>query len=533
MSILSLLVFLPLLGALLLLLFPKERPDLYKAFSLGVLLVEFAISVPLYFQYKAAGFEGFIAEESLTWIPQWGVGYTVGVDGISLVLVLLTTFLGPVVALGAFSAITKRHREFWFHILLLHTAMIGTFVATNLLLFFVFWELMLVPMFFLIGIWGGEQRIMATVKFFIYTAVGSLLMLVGIAYLGAEHAVQTGAWSFAFTDLMGLSLVTSMQLLLFGAFALAFAIKVPMWPVHTWLPDAHTEAPTAGSVILAGVLLKMGVYGFVRLAMPLFPDAVHAATPLFIVLAVIGIVYGALVAMVQPDMKRLVAFSSVSHLGFCMLGLFALNQQGMAGGILQGLNHGISTGALFLLVGVVYERTHNRAIAHYGGIAKLTPIYATIFLIVTLSSVGLPGTNGFVGEFLILLGAFRHGYGTWAAGGSFWNLAVVGIACTGVIFGAVYMLWLVQRVFFGPVTNPSLAEKDGHGLTDLTPREVLVFAPILLAIFWVGFYPKTLLDPLEKPVAALVQRVQDDHSNPSTLAVLDDAQAHEGREVHH
>jgi NADH-quinone oxidoreductase subunit M len=517
MPSLSLITALPLIGAVALLLLPKERPDLYKLFSLGVLTLTFVLSVPLYLKYQAAGFEGFILEESWAWIAAWDLDYQVSMDGISLVMVLLTTFMGPITALGAFTAIEKRHREFWFHILLLHTAMIGTFVAANLVVFFIYWELMLVPMYFLIGIWGGEKRRMATIKFFIFTAVGSLLMLVGIAWLGAEHAEQTGRWSFVFTDLLALELPDQAQYWLFGAFALAFAIKVPMWPVHTWLPDAHTEAPTAGSVILAGVLLKMGTYGFVRLALPLFPKAVLMAAPLFIVLSVIGIVYGALVAMVQPDVKRLVAYSSVSHLGFCMLGLFALNMQGIQGSVLQGINHGISTGALFLLVGVIYERTHTRLISDYGGIAKLMPVYATIFLVVTMSSVGLPGTNGFVGEFLILLGAFRHAFGLWQAGGSVLHMLIVAVAASGVIFGAVYMLWMVQRVFFGPVTNEAYKNPETNPLTDLSRREVAVFVPLLVMIFWIGFFPKTFLAPLEQPVRVLVERIEDGHSDPAPL----------------
>ena len=539
MPYLTILLVAPVIAALGLIFLPKDKPELYKMWALVWQLGLFVASVPLYFQYQAAGFEGFILSESVAWIPTWNVNYELSLDGISLVMVLLTTFLGPIVALGAWSAVEKRHKEFWFHVLILQAAMLGTFLAADLVLFFVFWEAMLVPMYFLIGVWGGAKRKMATIKFFIFTAVGSLLMMIGVAWLGVFHQGETGQLSFAYADLLQLHIPATAQYWLFGAFALAFAIKVPMWPVHTWLPDAHTEAPTTGSVILAGVLLKMGTYGFVRLAMPLFPDAVFMAAPLMILLAVIGIVYGALVAMVQPDIKRLVAYSSVSHLGYCMLGLFALNLQGVQGSILQGLNHGISTGALFLLVGMVYERTHTREISDYGGLAKLMPIYATAFLVVTMSSIGLPGTNGFVGEFLILLGGFRNAFGIWQAGGSIMHLLLIAVAASGVIFGAVYMLWMVQRVFFGPVSKQKkVTQPHNEPIKDLNKREMLVIAPLIIMIFWIGIFPKTFLAPIEKPVTQMLDHITEraEHeyrSDPAQIVNMAKAKAHKAAGAEH
>ena len=375
--------------------------------------------------------------------------------------------------------------------LVLETAMLGTFVALDLFLFYVFWEIMLIPMYLIIGVWGGERRIYAAIKFFLYTAVGSLLMLVCIIGLIYFHKQQTGVLTFNLLDLYGTSLSSTYELLFFASFAFAFAIKVPMFPLHTWLPDAHVEAPTAGSVILAGILLKMGTYGFIRFAMPLFPEGCAFFTPALITLSVIGIIYGALVAMVQPDIKKLVAYSSVSHLGYCMLGLFVLTRQGVEGSVLQMLNHGISTGALFLLVGVVYERRHTRLIKEYGGIAKIMPAYATIFLIITLSSIGVPSTNGFIGEFLILLGTFKV------------NKIAAVLAASGVVLGAVYMLWMFQRVFYGKVTNPK-----NLNIPDLNLRELAYLVPLVVFVFWVGLFPNFFLNKMHKSVDHFIGQVQ-------------------------
>jgi NADH-quinone oxidoreductase subunit M len=494
LPILSIVIFLPLAGALLLLLIPASRPELVKRAAFGVAFAGFVVSLPLVGYSVAKGGVGF--GERVDWVPDLGISWHLGIDGISLWLVMLTTFLGPIVVLGAWQAVEQRHKEFFFWVLALQTFMIGTFCAQNLAVFYVFWELMLVPMFFLIGIWGGSERHYATVKFVLYTVAGSMLMLAAIFYIYWLHHVQFGSWSLEFRDLYKLSMGLNVQGWLLLAFGLAFAIKVPMWPLHTWLPDAHVQAPTAGSVILAGVLLKMGTYGFLRLGMPLFPGAVEEWGWIVMLLAVIGIVYGALVAMVQPDMKKLVAYSSVSHMGYIMLGVFALNEQGVEGGILQMLNHGISTGALFLLVGIIYERTHTRRIWDYGGLAKVMPIYAAIFVVVALSSAGLPGTNGFVGEFLTLLGAFRWGH-VAHEGGLHWLLSYgfVIVAATGLVLGAVYLLWMIERVFFGPVL-----QKRHLSLPDMSKRELAVFAPLLVMIFWMGLYPKPFIDKMSPTV---------------------------------
>jgi NADH-quinone oxidoreductase subunit M len=498
---LSWLVFFPLGSAVLLLLLPRESGRLVRTWAATAAVAELLFSLPLWWRL-VPGAPGWQFAEQHDWLPFLGAHYHLGVDGISMVLVLLTTTLTAIAVIGAFRAVEDRAREFYALLLALESGMLGTFLSLDLLLFYVFWEAMLIPMYLLIGVWGGPRRIYAAIKFFLYTMAGSVLMLVAILWLYFHHRAVTGVATFELDAFYALPLAPAQQLWLFLAFALAFAIKVPMFPFHTWLPDAHVEAPTAGSVILAAVLLKMGTYGFLRFAIPLFPQASATLTPWIVTLAIIGILYGALVAMVQPDLKKLVAYSSVSHLGFCMLGLYAMNAQGFSGAMLQMINHGISTGALFMLVGIVYERRHTRLIADFGGLWKPLPVYAAIFLVVTLSSIGLPGTNGFVGEFLVLLGAYRA-QPLWAI-----------VAALGVILSAVYMLWMFQRVMFGPVTHA-----ENETLTDLSGRERLVLAPILVLIFWLGFAPQPLLDRVQPALdrtlalantrAALIQRIED------------------------
>jgi NADH-quinone oxidoreductase subunit M len=481
--ILSLLIFFPLLGAIVLLFMKKENLDAFRWVTLIFSLVEFIFSLPLFFAFdsKTAAMQ-FV--EDWWWVQSYGISYKLGIDGISLLLVLLTTFLTVLCILCSWRAITFRVKEYMISFLFLETGMVGALVALDLILFYVFWEVMLIPMYLLIGVWGDpKRRIYAAVKFFLFTMAGSVLMLVAILVLHFLNQRATGVSTFDVLELYKLGLPVGTQYWLFAAFALAFAIKVPMFPFHTWLPDAHTEAPTAGSVILAGVLLKMGTYGFIRFAIPLFPKAAFDLLPLVSVLALIGIIYGALVSMMQPDLKRLVAFSSVSHLGYVMLGMFALNMQGVEGSIYQMLNHGISTGSLFLLVGMVYERRHTRMIADFGGLSKVMPIYAAFFMIVTLSSIGLPGTNGFVGEFLILLGAFQS------------NVVYGVLAATGVILGAAYMLWMFQRVMFGKITRP-----ENEKLKDLNAREITILVPMVIMIFLMGIYPKLFFSKMDVTV---------------------------------
>ncbi|MBD3169626.1 MAG: NADH-quinone oxidoreductase subunit M [candidate division Zixibacteria bacterium] len=487
--ILSLITYLPLLGVLLILLIDKENIGTIRMVALLIAVLNFIISLPLFFLHDVSTHH-FQFVEMLNWIPALGVSYYFGIDGISMLMVILTTFLTPLAIWSSFSAITERVKGYMISFLLLETGMLGVFVSLDLVLFFIFWEAMLFPMYFIIGIWGGPRRIYATVKFVLFTMAGSALMLVAILFLYFLNYYYTGVYTFNLQELGNFPIAPNIQLWLFAAFALAFAIKVPMFPFHTWLPDAHVEAPTAGSVILAAVLLKMGTYGFLRFCLPLFPHAVYEFMPAISILAIIGIIYGAMVAMVQKDVKSLVAYSSVSHLGFVMLGIFALNVQGLEGGILQMINHGISTGALFLLVGMLYERRHTRLIADFGGLSKVVPVFAVAFMIITLSSIGLPGTNGFVGEFLILLGTFKT------------NATYAVLAATGVILAAIYMLWMFQRVMFGEVTK-----EENKKLTDLNLREKLILLPLILLVFYIGFYPKPLLVRMEASVEHLLDTV--------------------------
>jgi NADH-quinone oxidoreductase subunit M len=489
MNILSTITFLPIIGVILLIFLNKDNPRLLKGVTFIITIIDFLLSLPLFLNFRSTSDMQFV--ERIPWIEQYGITYHVGIDGISLFLVLLTTLLSMISVLACWQDIQKKVKEFMICLLFLETGMIGVFVSLDLFLFYCFWEVMLIPMYLLIGIWGSPaRRIYAAVKFFLYTMFGSLLMLVAILYLYFYNGSQTGVYTFDLLELYKLTIPYHIQLWLFLAFALAFAIKVPMFPFHTWLPDAHTEAPTVGSVLLAAVLLKMGTYGFLRFNLPLFPSASLDFIPLISILALIGIIYGALVAMVQKDVKRLVAFSSVSHLGFVMLGLFTFTVQGISGGILQMLNHGFSTGALFLIVGMLYERRHTRLIEEFGGLSKVMPIYATFFMIVTLSSIGLPGLNGFVGEFLILLGTFKV------------NVTYAVFAATGVVLSAVYMLWMFQRVMFGEITK-----EENRKLKDLSLREIIVLIPIILFIIQIGVYPKPFLSRIEPTVKNLIAHV--------------------------
>ncbi|MFZ1050471.1 MAG: NADH-quinone oxidoreductase subunit M [Candidatus Sulfotelmatobacter sp.] len=521
--ILSIILFTPLVGALVLLFVPKENKDAVRwianLFSLGGFLVSLPLVPMFWAQRFEPGFK-FIEGTPNNWIPSIGAGYVIGIDGISFLLIMLTTLLGWISILSSWTAIENRVKEYYVWFLILQTGMLGVFMALDFFLFFVFWEAMLVPMYLLIGIWGGPRKLYAAIKFFLYTLAGSVLMLLGILFLYFHHHVLTGIYTFSLTALYetapkiysdpayGPTIAT----VLFFAFFFAFAIKVPMFPFHTWLPDAHVEAPTAGSVILAGVLLKMGTYGFIRFSLPFFPDVLtHGRVRYWMmVLSVVAIIYGALVSLMQKDMKKLVAYSSVSHLGFCTLGIFALTPLGLSGSVLQQVNHGISTGALFLIVGILYERRHTREIAEYGGISNVMPVYATITMIMFLSSMGLPLLNGFVGEFTILQGTFME---KEIAGhpGYFWAAWAV----PGVILAAAYLLWLYQRVFFGTVTNPK-----NEKLHDLTPREVLTFVPLLIMAFWIGLYPKPFFQILEQPVNQLVQNVHAPRAGDAVNAAV-------------
>ncbi len=508
--ILSIILFTPLVGAFVLLFVSKENKNAVRWIANIFALGGFLISLPLvpWFWDKRfeAGFK-FIEGVPNNWIPSIGAGYVLGIDGISFLLIMLTTLLGWISILSSWTAIENRVKEYYIWFLLLQTGMLGVFMALDFFLFFVFWEAMLVPMYLLIGIWGGPRKLYAAIKFFLYTLAGSVLMLLGILFLYFHHHATTGVYTFSLTSLyetaprIYFDYGPHVATLLFLSFFFAFAIKVPMFPFHTWLPDAHVEAPTAGSVILAGVLLKMGTYGFIRFSLPFFPDVLAHTTvrTWMIVLSIIGILYGALVSLMQKDMKKLVAYSSVSHLGFCTLGIFVLTPLGLSGSVLQQINHGISTGALFLIVGILYERRHTREISEYGGISNVMPVYATITMIMFLSSMGLPLLNGFVGEFTILQGTFMENWrwGAWAV--------------PGVVLAAAYLLWLYQRVFFGTVTNPK-----NEKLHDLTPREVATFVPLLIMAFWIGLYPKPFFQILDQPVNHTIALVHADYSQPAT-----------------
>ena len=527
-NLLTILILLPVVGALAMLghaVFWKQESGL-KWITLGFTILNFLLSLFLILDKGAASASGFFFEQNVPWIRAINTNYHVGVDGLSLWLVILTTFIMPIAILSTWHAVEKRHAAFYIFLLLLESAMLGVFVSLDLLVFYLFFEASLVPMFFLIGIWGGENRVYAAVKFFIYTALGSLLMLAAIIALYYLHATAMGVGSFDYVTLLNsmqtgnLVLTAQTGTLLFFAFALAFAIKVPLFPFHTWLPDAHTEAPTAGSVILAAVMLKMGTYGLMRFNFTLFPEASREFAGLFIVLAIIGIIYGALVAMVQPDVKRLVAYSSVAHMGFVVLGMFSFTEMGMQGALYQMLNHGVTTGALFLLVGFIYERRHTRAISDFGGLSNVMPIYATIFVFTTMASIGLPFLNGFVGEFLTMLGMWNSNALATING---WNMNYIAtlFAGTGVIFAAVYMLWMVQRVFFGKITNPK-----NKGLADLSWREIGLIAPLLFLMVYMGVYPAPFLNRSKESVVAIEQRLNNQAGGSVVKAEIKSEAAH-------
>ena len=498
--VLSIILLTPLVGALLALFVPKEHENFHRIWGNLWGLLGVVVALPLLSWFQPGSAKPYQFVESADWIPSIGAKYTLGIDGISLLLIFLTVILGAISILSAWNAIQPRKKEFYILFLILQTGMLGVFMSLDFFLFYVFWELTLVPMYFLIGIWGSDRRLYAAIKFFLYTLAGSVLMLLAILGMYFKVHEMTGVYTFDYQTLVASTplFAASLQKWLFWGLFFAFAIKVPMFPFHTWLPDAHTEAPTAGSVILAGVLLKMGAYGFLRFSIPMFPEAARRAQGIIVTLSIIGIIYGALVCMMQKDMKKLIAYSSVSHMGFVTLGLFMFNQQGIAGSVLQQINHGISTGALFLIVGVLYERRHTRLISEFGGLSTPMPNFAAIYMIVSLSSLGLPLLNGFVGEFTILQGVFQVSR-TWAVWGVF-----------GIVLGAAYLLWLYQRVMFGPVTNPANAH-----LPDLNMREYFTLVPLVLWAFWIGIYPKPYFNYLDKPVATIVQQVSPGYKPPA------------------
>ena len=494
-AVLNLVLFLPLVGVGVLLLSPANDHAFTRRLTLAVMVVQLALTVWLYARFDSA-VPGLQFETRLPWIASWGVAYQIGLDGYNILLVMLTAFLGPLVVAGSFSAISKDVKLFYAMVFLIQFAMMGTFLAQDLFLFYVFWETMLIPMFLLIGIWGGDRRIYATIKFVLYTAFGSILMLAALIYLVWSLQQTTGTLSFAFADLVKAKLPLDVQTWLLAAFGLSFAIKVPMVPLHTWLPDAHVEAPTTGSVILAGVLLKMGTYGFMKLGFPLFPDATALFTPALSVLAVISIVYGACLALVQDDIKKIIAYSSISHLGYVMLGLLSLELVGIQGAVIQMVSHGLVAAGLFLMVGMIYERCHSRELAAYGGLAKLLPVYSVFFLILTLASVGLPTTSGFTGEFLILLGAFKAAWPLHLAGQSL-PLVLAVVAVSGVVLGALYMLRFALTFLYGAVKAPH--HSAAHPLTDLNGREKSILALIIVAVFALGLFPD---EPMRKTEGA-------------------------------
>jgi NADH-quinone oxidoreductase subunit M len=514
MGILNVVTYTPLLGAAIILFFIRsENAKMIRYAATLFAAIDFVVSLSLWwgFDPNASGEKIFQFRWVADWIPSLGVKYEFGIDGIALLLIILTTFMGLIAIISSFSAIEYRQKEYYVLLLLLQTGMIGTFCALDFFLFYVFWEIMLVPMYFIIGIWGGSRKLYAAIKFFLYTLAGSVLMLLsilalyffndgGIPFLHIRGLGNPATFSVLQYHNIGHLIPPNLQFWIFLGFFFGFAIKVPMFPFHTWLPDAHTEAPTAGSIILAAVLLKMGTYGFVRFALPILPDATKQLITPIVVLSIIGIVYGALVTLVQKDMKKLIAYSSVSHLGFVMLGMFALNPMGVKGSVIQMVNHGISTGALFLLVGIIYERRHSRMIADYGGLAKQMPMYATLFLIAALSSMGLPALNGFIGEFTILLGVANRTI-RWAV-----------FAAIGIVLGAAYLLWLYQRVFWGPLDNPA-----NRNLRDLNRRELGLLVALSACMVWIGIYPKPIFDMIDKPVEYIVQKVDPTYMNPPPM----------------